>query len=144
MSLRVRCPEGCIVHASMTRCGKVVKCPECGTMIRIPEISDTQRKGGRTAECRAERYKQIDGHGASPVASLPQELPKKDLPRKATNQSRLPVAKPRQHSSIVQHQAFPAVEVEIEGEQVGIDSPSSPQAFVSGGGGDKTRSKRIG
>ncbi|MCP4096250.1 MAG: hypothetical protein GY748_08410 [Planctomycetaceae bacterium] len=144
MSLRVRCPEGCIVHASMTRCGKVVKCPECGTMIRIPEISDAQRKGGRTVECRAERYKQIDGHGASPVASLPKELPKKDLPRKATNQSRLPVAKPRQHSSIVQHQAFPAVEVEIEGEQVGIDSPSSPQAFVSGGGGDKTRSKRIG
>jgi|GEM_PF-1953468 len=159
MSLRVRCPEGCIVHASMTRCGKVVKCPECGTMIRIPKISDAQKTGGRTVECRAERYKQVDGHGASPVASLPKDLPqkdlpqkdlpkkdlpKKDLPKKAVNQPRLPVAKPRQHSSVVAHHALPAVAVDTEGERVGINSPSSPEALVSGVSGEKIRSKRVG
>lgn len=119
MSLRVRCPQGCIMHASMIRSGKIVRCPKCKTMIRIPEISDSERNSGQPVECQAEIYEGFDGDESNPEGSL----------SKDASESRLPVAKPRQqhHSSETKHE-IPSVSVKLTGEPLTTNRLSSPPA----------------
>ena len=74
MSLRVRCPKGCIIYVSMIRGGKVVRCPKCKTMIRISNISDSERESGRSIECRAEAYEGLDDTGSSPAHGITQSV----------------------------------------------------------------------
>ena len=74
MSLRVRCPKGCIIYVSMIRGGKVVRCPKCKTMIRISKISDAERESGRSIECRAEAYESLEDTGSSPAHGITQSV----------------------------------------------------------------------
>lgn len=136
MSLRVRCPEGCIIHASVTRCGKVVRCPKCRTMIRIPEISDAEKKSGRAVECRAEIYEAPNDQGVNSASSISGDSMSKDA-----HERRLPVVKPRQHSSSESKQSLPSVSVEIVGKPLPINPPSSQSAIVSSGEGGENLTK---
>ena len=131
MSLRVRCPEGCILHASMARCGKVVRCPKCETMIRIPEISIAESKDAGTVECCAERYNSFVDNRRSLEGSPRKELPSRDPTQEVVDSPRLPVAKPRQHTSSRPKQELPSVSVELVGERLRKKQPDSQQAFVS-------------
>ncbi|MGY8746937.1 MAG: hypothetical protein ACKVHR_02610 [Pirellulales bacterium] len=74
MSLRVRCPKGCIIYVSMIRGGKVVRCPKCKTMIRISNIPNAERERGRSIECRAEIYEGLDDTGPNPAPGNTQSV----------------------------------------------------------------------
>ncbi len=143
MSLRVRCPEGCILHASMARCGKVVRCPKCETMIRIPEVSIAESKDGATVECRAERYNRFVDNRRSLEGAPRKELPATDLTQEVVDSPRLPVAKPRQHSSSQPEQELPSVSVELVGERTWKNRSDSRQALVSRKSDQTTGVKRI-
>lgn len=136
MSLRVRCPKGCIIHATVTRCGKVVRCPKCRTMIRIPQISDSEKNRDRAVECRAEVYEGPDGQGINSVSASPNVSLSKD-----DHESRLPVAKPRQQSTSESKQILPSVSVEIAGEPSQINPPRSHSITSTNRVGAKTRTK---
>ena len=134
MSLRVRCPKGCIVNASLIRSGKVVRCPKCRMMIRIPEISESERRAEQTVECQAEVYEELDEERANSIGSLFNN----------TRLSRLPVARPRQqrNSSPTNHET-PTVSVRIFDESLKTNLPSSNQALVKRGTDEKNHSKLI-
>lgn len=134
MSLRVRCPKGCIVNASLIRSGKVVRCPKCKMMIRIPEISESERNGKQTVDCQAEIYKELDNEKANSIGSLSNN----------TRLSRLPVAKPRQqHSSSPTNHEAPSVSVKIVDRSLKTNLPSLNQALVNRGTDEKAYSKLI-
>lgn len=47
MPIRVHCPQGCLIRMPANRAGKVVRCPQCKSTIRIAPISATEQKSGK-------------------------------------------------------------------------------------------------
>lgn len=55
MPLRVHCPTGCLLKLPTGRAGQVVRCHECGEVIRLPSISNSEIKSGKPIPVYAER-----------------------------------------------------------------------------------------
>jgi len=55
MPLLVHCPNNCRIRLPSNRMGKVVRCLECQTPIRIPELDSPLLRTGNWVECRAKR-----------------------------------------------------------------------------------------
>ena len=55
MPLLVHCPNNCQIRLPSNRMGKVVRCLECQTPIRIPELDSPLLRTGNWVECRAKR-----------------------------------------------------------------------------------------
>lgn len=55
MPLLVHCPNNCQFRVPSNRMGKVVRCANCQTPIRIPEFESPLLRTGNWVECRAKR-----------------------------------------------------------------------------------------
>ena len=55
MPLLVHCPNRCQIRVPSNRMGKVIRCVDCQTPIRIPEIESPLLRTGNWVECRAKR-----------------------------------------------------------------------------------------
>ncbi|MCH2181212.1 MAG: hypothetical protein MK108_04330 [Mariniblastus sp.] len=58
MTLRVQCPEGCLISTPVRYAGKVVRCPGCQLVIQIPRVSNKTVDGQPPNTIRATRAKQ--------------------------------------------------------------------------------------
>ena len=55
MPLLVHCPNNCQMRLPANRMGKVVRCVDCQTPLRIPELDSPLLRTGNWVECRAKR-----------------------------------------------------------------------------------------
>ena len=55
MPLLVHCPNRCQIRVPANRMGKVIRCIDCQTPIRIPELESPLLRTGNWVECRARR-----------------------------------------------------------------------------------------
>lgn len=55
MPLYVVCPNECRIRMPINRTGRIVRCPECRSSIRIPVIPESRLKKGGQILCKAER-----------------------------------------------------------------------------------------
>ena len=55
MPLLVHCPNRCQIRVPANRMGKVIRCVDCHTPIRIPDIESPLLRTGNWVECRARR-----------------------------------------------------------------------------------------
>ncbi len=71
MPLRVHCPSGCLIHMSINRVGRIVRCPQCKTAIRIPVIPESEMASGKPVSCQAKIANRRSGleKGSAPVPS---------------------------------------------------------------------------
>ena len=89
MSLKVRCPNGCLLRAPEKRIGKVIRCPKCKSSIRISE-SKTNGDKVFQSEFVDERFEvqiQTTDSESSPVDAGISNIPELDLSPIATQPS---------------------------------------------------------
>ena len=53
MPLHVTCPNGCEIRMSRNRSGRVVRCPQCKSALRIPKIAEEILQANDVIECTA-------------------------------------------------------------------------------------------
>lgn len=58
MPLRVHCPGGCLLRLPTNRAGKMVRCPRCKSIIRIPLVSASELASGKPIPVQAEAVRQ--------------------------------------------------------------------------------------
>ncbi len=54
MPLRVHCPSRCLLRLPTNRAGKVVRCPECKSVLRIPGVSESEQASGKPIPVEAQ------------------------------------------------------------------------------------------
>lgn len=53
MPLRVHCPNNCLIRMPNNRAGRIVRCPQCKSPIKIPEVSESELASGKPIPCYA-------------------------------------------------------------------------------------------
>ena len=73
MPLLVHCPNNCQIRLPSNRMGKVVRCVDCQTPIRIPELDTPLLRTGNWVECRAKRaIKKTEFSNGTDPSDLPE------------------------------------------------------------------------
>ena len=85
MPLLVHCPNRCQIRVPANRMGKVIRCIDCHTPIRIPEIESPLLRTGNWVECRAKRA--IKKTEITAAADFPEQTPAPNATQNATNDS---------------------------------------------------------
>ena len=115
MPLLVHCPNNCQIRLPSNRMGKVVRCVECQTPIRIPELDSPLLRTGNWVECRAKRaIKKTDQSNTgevtiqSPLPSLPIQADR--APTNSETTSAVPLTPPRQNARLLRAKPWRTVE----------------------------------